>query len=123
MGDPPLPEKKVYRIVFHQQGEVYEIYAKSVGQGPLFGFVDVEDIVFGERSELLVDPSEDRLKNEFKGVKRIHVPLHAVVRIDQVEKEGAGRITEGTTGEGTVTTFPSPVFHHPDSDPGKGGRS
>jgi hypothetical protein len=115
----PMPEKQVYKIIFFQQGEVYEIFAKSVGQGNLFGFVEVEDIVFGERSQILVDPSEDRLKNEFKGVRRVYVPLHSVVRIDQVEKEGVGRITDRPKGEGTLTPFPSPIYQSPRKDSDK----
>ena len=114
-----MPEKQVYRVIFFQQGQVYEIYAKSVGQGHLWGFVEVEQIVFGERSQVLVDPSEDRLKNEFKGVKRVYVPMHAIVRIDQVEKEGVSRITEQPQGEGTVMPFPSSMYQKPGKDPGK----
>ena len=74
--------KKTYRITFHNQGKIYEIYAKSVHQSDLFGFIEVEQIVFGEKSSLLVDPSEERLKTEFSGVKRTYIPMHAVVRID-----------------------------------------
>lgn len=114
-----MPEKQVYKIIFFQQREVYEIYAKSVGQGNLFGFVEVEEIVFGERSQVLVDPSEDRLKNEFKGVRRVYVPLHSVVRIDLVEKEGVGRISDRPKGEGTLTPFPSPIYQGPRTDSDK----
>jgi hypothetical protein len=43
------------------------------------------------------------LKTEFEGVKRTFIPLHAVLRIDEVEKAGRGRITEG---KGKVASFP-----------------
>jgi hypothetical protein len=83
---------KTWRVIYYHQGEVYEIFAKSVGQGTLYGFVEVEELLFGERSQVVVDPAEDRLKSEFSGVKRTYIPLHSVIRIDEVEKEGKVRI-------------------------------
>lgn len=95
--------KTIYRISFVSAGEVYEIYAANVGQGGLFGFIEVESILFGERSKLLIDSSEERLKNEFDGVQRTFIPMHAVLRIDEVEKAGRGRITAGS---GKIAPFP-----------------
>lgn len=83
---------QLFRIVFINQGKVYEVYARKVGQGTMLGFVDVEGLVFGERTTVVVDPSEERLITEFAGVRRFHVPLHSVVRIDEVEKRGPARI-------------------------------
>jgi hypothetical protein len=97
----------IYRISFVSQGEVYEIYARHVSQGGLLGFVEVEELLFGERSKLLIDSSEERLKNEFEGVRRTYIPLHSVLRIDQVEKAGRGRIT---SGDGKVATFPMTIM-------------
>ena len=97
----------IYRISFASQGEVYEVYAKTVSQGGLFGFIEIEELIFGERSKLLIDSSEERLKTEFEGVTRFFVPMHAVLRIDEVEKAGRGRIT---SGDGTVASFPMPVM-------------
>jgi len=112
MSDAPI-----YRISFVNQGEVYEIFARSVGQGGIFGFVEVEDLIFGERSKILIDSSEDRLKNEFAGVRRIHIPLHSVIRIDEVDRAGSGRIR---SGEGKVSSFPIPIIAPQGaSDPGK----
>jgi hypothetical protein len=101
-----MSSETIFRVSFLYQGEVYEIYAKSVSQGGLFGFVEIEELVFGERSKLLIDSSEERLKTEFEGVRRTYVPLHAVLRIDEVAKAGRGRIT---SGEGKVATFPMTV--------------
>lgn len=74
------------------QNEVYEIYAKHVFQGDLYGFVVAEDFVFGETSTIVVDPSEEKLKSEFSGVKRSFIPMHEIIRIDQVEKRGTAKI-------------------------------
>ena len=99
-------DKKNYRITFHNQGKVYEIYAKQVHQSGLFGFIEVEQIVFGEKSALLVDPSEESLKSEFAGVERTYIPMHAVIRIDEVEKAGHSKISDSDGKEGNVAPFP-----------------
>ena len=106
-----MSEKSVYRVIFHNQGKVYEVYARRVSQGTLFGFVEVEELLFGERTAVVVDPAEERLKTEFAGVKRFHIPLQAVIRIDEVEKEGVAKITEVKEAKGgSVTTFPMPAY-------------
>ena len=100
--------KHTYRITFSSHGQVYEIYARKVAQADLLGFVQVEDIVFGQRSSLVVDPSEERLKTEFSGVKRFFVPIYSVIRIDEVEKEGVGKIRPKADGDGNIALFPAP---------------
>jgi hypothetical protein len=106
MSDKEQP-KNVYRVLFHSQGQVYEVYAHNIYQSDLYGFVEIEDYTFGNRSQMLIDPSEDRLRNEFEGVQRSFIPMHAIVRIDEVEKEGVAKITD-SKGE-KVTPFPIPI--------------
>lgn len=103
-----MTTNRVYKIIFSNLGEIYEIYAREIYQGEMFGFVEVEELVFGERSAVLVDPSEERLKSEFNNVKRTYIPLHSIIRIDEVEKEGICKITPSATagGENKVTSFP-----------------
>lgn len=102
-----MDETHIYRISFVSQGEIYEIYARSVGQGALFGFIEVEELLFGERSKIVIDSSEERLKTEFEGVRRTHLPMHSILRIDEVERAGAGKIRNG---EGKVSSFPMPMM-------------
>ena len=93
------PKKKIFRITFSNQGKIYELYARNVSQSDLYGFVVVEDILYGERSTIVVDPAEEQLKLEFKGVSRTMIPYHAVQRIDEVAKEGAGKVIQFASGE------------------------
>jgi hypothetical protein len=109
--------KHIYKVVFLNQGKIYEIYASSVSQGAMFGFVEVENLVFGERSAVVVDPGEERLKSEFRGVKRTYIPLHAIVRIDEVSKEGVAKITDAEGGN--VTPFPYSAYTSGNSGPAK----
>lgn len=100
---------RVFRISFLNQGKVYEIYAKQVRQGELYGFVEVQGLLFEESSTLLVDPSTERLKTEFKGVSRTIVPIHAVIRVDEVEKEGQGKIHD-LGDNSNITPFPTHLY-------------
>lgn len=109
----------IFKVMFVLQGKVWEVYAKKVSHsGAMFGFVEVEDFVFGERSSVVLDPSEERIKSEFQGVKRTYLPMHSVLRIDEVRKQGVGKISayEG----GNVAQFPMPTLVPPGSGPGSG---
>lgn len=75
---------RLYRITFACEGEIYQMCARSVGQSGLWGFIEVAEPVFGNKSAVVVDPSEEKLKARFEGVKRFHVPMHAVQRVDEV---------------------------------------
>ncbi|RMF98743.1 MAG: DUF1820 family protein [Gammaproteobacteria bacterium] len=103
-----MAAKRLYKVLFVNQGKVYELYARSVSHGGLFGFVEIEELVFGERTTMVVDPAEERIQTEFAGVKRSYIPMHAILRIDEVEKQGVSKITkvEGSN----VTQFPMPVY-------------
>lgn len=113
-----MSSKHLYKVSFLSQGKVYEVYARSVSQGSLFGFVEVERLVFGERSSVVVDPTEERIKAEFAGVRRSYIPMHAILRIDEVEKQGVSKIS---AAEGSnVAQFPVPVYTPGGAgDPGK----
>lgn len=100
-----MSKRRLYRVSFLQQGNVYEVYARKVVQGAFYGFVEVEELVFGEKSTVVVDPGEEKLKSEFKDVTRFHIPMHAVLRIDEVSSPGVAKMVAGEPGS-KVTPFP-----------------
>lgn len=107
--------KDLFRITFLNKGQVYEVFAREVYTSDLWGFIEIENFVFGERSQMVVDPGEEKLKNEFADVKRSFIPLQAIIRIDEVEKEGVASISKGDN----ITPFPvhfSPRGVPPSSD-------
>jgi hypothetical protein len=108
-----MSKETLYKIAFVSQGQVYEIYARQVSHGSLFGFIEVEELVFGERSTVVVDPSEEKIKSEFENVKRTYLPMHSILRIDEVDKQGKSKISKM---EGNVTQFPMPIFTPSDSN-------
>ncbi len=101
-----MKKKTRFRIIFHNQGKVYELYARGIQQSSMLGFIEVEDLIFGEQTSVVIDPAEERLSNEFSGVRRCYIPMHAIMRIDEVEKEGHGKITDAGTEGANITAFP-----------------
>ena len=103
-----MSDKHIYKVVFYNQEQVYEIYVKHVFQGDMYGFVIVEDFVFGEKSSIVVDPSEEKLKAEFEGVNRSFIPMHEIIRIDQVKKRGTSKILSATKEPGNIAKLYTP---------------
>lgn len=105
-----MAKKSIFKISFISNGNVYEVYAKSVGQSSIFGFIEIAELLFNSKSKVVLDPSEERLKNEFNEVKKTYVPLHSILRIDEVEKEGTAKVIS-TQESGKITPFPSTIYN------------
>ncbi len=96
----------IYKVIFYNRNQVYEIFVRQIYQSDMYGFIEVEEVVFGERNQLVVDPAEEKLKNEFAGVKRSYIPMQSIIRIDEVEKEGAVKVSEVKAND-KVAQFPT----------------
>ena len=107
------PERQLYRVIFQNQGKVFELFARQVSHGTMFGFVEIEELVFGEKSTVIVDPSENALRQEFENTKRIFIPMHSVIRIDEQDKSSSLRprvvpMEPSAAGEARVTPIYTP---------------
>ena len=111
-----MASSHIFKIMFVNQGKVYEVYARKVSQGRLFGFIEVEELVFGERTTVVLDPGEERIKSEFTGVKCTMLPMHSILRIDEVKKQGVSKISalEGNN----VAPFPLGMYSPAGGEPG-----
>ena len=98
-------DNPIYKVIFFNQSQVYEVYASQIYQSDLYGFIEIEEFLFGEKNQLIVDPGEEKLKNEFATVKRSFIPMHAIIRIDEVERQGVPKVSENP-GSGNVSLFP-----------------
>lgn len=98
-----MKSKSVYKIIFMQLGEVYEVFAKQIFQSDMYGFIEVENYIFNKDKQLVVDPSSEKLKNEFSDVQRSYIPMNAIIRIDEVEETGEAKIKEN---KGQISPFP-----------------
>jgi len=103
-----MSKKGIYKIVFMQTGEIYELYAKSIYQSDMYGFIEVEDYIFDQKSLIVVDTSEEKLKTEFKGVNRSYIPINSILRIDEVDKKGSAKITKSKMSN--VMPLPTPII-------------
>ena len=102
-----MEDSRLYKISYYNQDKIYELYAKQVYESDLYGFITIEEIVFGSKSDVVIDPSEEKLKTEFETVKRSFVPMHSVIRIDEVKEQGLCKIKENKGKNNSVASFPS----------------
>ncbi|GMR14917.1 MAG: DUF1820 family protein [Gammaproteobacteria bacterium] len=100
-------KEKLYRVAFLNHGKVYELFCSGVCSSGLLGFVEVSGLVFGEKDSLVIDPTEEKMRDEFDGVEILHLPMHSVLRVEQVRKKGQAVIRDRESGE-KVTPFPIP---------------
>jgi len=89
-----MSDVKLYKLQFQNKGELYTVFVKNVFQSDIFGFIGVENFVFTSADSLVIDPSEEKLRKEFETVKKSYIPMHAIVRIDEVEKQGSAKISD-----------------------------
>ena len=97
-----------YKVTFLNAGRVYELYARQVASGALWGFTEVSELVFDVHDGVVIDPTEERLREEFAGTRVLHLPMQSIVRIEEVERKGQSAIRDAATGEKVVTPFPMP---------------
>jgi len=99
--------KKLYKVTFLSQGKTLELYAREVTSSALWGFTEVGEIVFDQASDgVVIDPTEERLREEFANTKVLHLPIQCIVRVEEVEKRGPLAIRDAASGEKVVTPFP-----------------
>ena len=100
-------KEPIYKIQFISNGERYELYVKELITSSVFGFIEIGGFVWDKHTQLVLDPSHEKLKDEFSNVERTFIPMHHVLRIDQVAKEGTAKITELSD---KVTAINTPIY-------------
>jgi hypothetical protein len=104
-----MASKTLYKVTFLNHGKIYELHARHVASSALWGFTEVGEIEFDLKDSLVVDPTEERLRDEFGATKTLHLPMQSIVRIEEVERKGQLAIRDAATGEKVVTPFPMPA--------------
>jgi hypothetical protein len=99
----------LYKVTFLNAGKVYELHARRVAASSLWGFTEVADLVFDANEGVVVDPTEERLRDEFANTRVLHLPMQSVVRVEEVDRKGQLSIRDASTGEKVVTPFPLPA--------------
>lgn len=109
----------LYRIVFVQHDKVYEVFAKYISEETLMGFIEIDELVFSDTA-VVVDTAEEKLKSEFQNVRRSYIPMHTILRIDEVQKQGVAKIRDAAVDTATVSHISGAAFdpkkHYPSPD-------
>lgn len=100
-----MADKRLYKIIFLNQGKVYELFSEGVSSSGLWGFIEVSGLVFDGGEGLVVDPTEERMRQEFADARVLHLPIQSVLRVEEVDKRGQCLIRDRESGE-KVTPFP-----------------
>ena len=106
---PSTRQNTLYKVTFHNHTKVYEVYARKVAASGLWGFTEVAELVFDVHEGLVVDPTEERLRDEFGNTKVLHLPMQSIIRVEEVERKGQSAIRDAATGEKVVTPCPMPA--------------
>lgn len=86
-------QKKVFKVYFFHMDKVYTLFAKEVNaSGELYNMCEISDIIF-QRNKNLIVPSEDEVRQEFSNIKKLLIPLHHLIRIDELEDIDEDEIT------------------------------
>jgi hypothetical protein len=100
-----MASNPLYKIVFLNNGKVYELYSEGVTSSGLWGFIEVSDLVFETGEGLVVDPTEEKMRQEFESARVLHLPIQSILRVEEVDKRGQCMIRDRESGE-KVTPFP-----------------
>ena len=100
-----MAEKKLYKVVFLNGGKVYELFSEAVASSGLWGFLEVSGLVFDTSDGVVVDPTEEKMRQEFEHASVLHLTIQSVLRVEEVEKRGQCLIRDRESGE-KVTPFP-----------------
>lgn len=106
--------KKLFRVAFLNHGKVWELYCRGVVSSGLWGFVELSGIEFDTHDAVVIDPVEDKMRDELGDVEVLHLPMHSVLRVEEVRTKGQSVIRDRESGE-KITPFPV-------SPPGRSGQ-
>jgi len=96
----------LFKVTFLNHGRIYALYARRVASGALWGFTEVAELVFDVNDGVVIDPTEERLREAFGNTSVLHLPIQCIVRVEEVQKREPLVIRDATSGERVVTPFP-----------------
>jgi hypothetical protein len=105
-----MNDSTLYKVIFINQSKVYELYARDVFSSDIYGFIYVAELVFDQNKTIVIDPAEDKLRDEFENVNVLHLPMQSVIRIEEVKKKMSCKIRDIKRGE-NISPFPSMPKH------------
>jgi hypothetical protein len=80
----------VYRTVFTHLDQVYTVYSQGLSEETLVGFIELDSIIEVKQEVILSTESQEMHQlfiKQLASIKRTYVPMHAVVRIDEMTRK------------------------------------
>jgi hypothetical protein len=102
-----MTQRTLYKVTFQNAGKIYELHARQVASSTLWGFIEISELAW-DTDSVVIDPTEERLRDEFGSTRVLHLPMYAVVKIEEVERKGQLTIRDSASGDRIVTPFPVP---------------
>ncbi len=85
--------KELYRItILDENKENITLYATNVYQADFAGFIEISGIEFPSQSDIILTPGEDKAHTLFKDTKRIIMPFHHILRIEEIKDDKKSQI-------------------------------
>ena len=109
----------LYKVKFIQQEVVVELIAKYISEESLMGFIEIEDIIFPGSGEPFA--TDEKYREEFFGIERCYLPLHTLLRIDELSTATEKVVGEVKYKKNNVRRIPlrnPPPNNNPDEDKG-----
>lgn len=77
-------EKSIYRVIFTDENKnIITLHSEKMDT-TILGFMEFSKLFFPEPSEIIVTPDDEKIYNLFKDVKKIHIPLSQIIRIEEL---------------------------------------
>jgi|GEM_PF-3381178 len=80
----------VYRTVFTHLDQVYTLYSQGISEETLVGFIEVDGILSMAQDIVMSTENQEAhevFRQQLQSIKRTYVPMHAVVRIDEMTRK------------------------------------
>jgi hypothetical protein len=77
--------KCMYRVRFMTKDDTkpVEVIVKRVVSSEFLGLIMLEDFIFSDSKQHVVLPSEDKIRRQYTDTKRLHVPYHNILSIEE----------------------------------------
>lgn len=78
-------QKSLYRVRFMTKEDVkpVEVVVKRVVSSEFLGLIMLEDFVFSDTKQHVLLPSEDKIRRQFTDTRRLHIPYHNILSIEE----------------------------------------
>lgn len=76
----------IYKVHFKWKEKEIALTARNLDMTHPY-FVSIKDLVFSDKNKLIIDPTEDEVRNRFGEVEHIMIPFQSVVFIEEFSDE------------------------------------